>query len=61
MKSNLKKIEVHLGLLTGNDLLLMVEKGTKLEFIMLCYRYAEGNNKFTQNYNKNKEPRTIVS
>ena len=49
----LKKISVNLELLTDYDMLLMVEKGHAI------HRYAKPNNKYMNNYDKNKEPSYI--
>ena len=51
----LKKTNVKLELLTDYDMLLMVEEG-------ICHsihRYAKGNNKYMNNYDKNKESSCI--
>ena len=51
----LKKTEVKLELLTENDMLLIVEKGIRGGICHAIYRYAEGNNKYMKNYDKNKK------
>ena len=49
----LKKTEVELELLTYNDMLLMVEKGTSGGICQTIHRYAKANNEYMKNYNKN--------
>ena len=49
----LKKTGVELELLTDNDILLMVEKGIKGGKCDVIHRYAEPNNKYLKNYDKN--------
>ena len=51
----LKKTEVKLELLTNVDMLLMVEKGITGGICHAIHRYAEANNKYMKNYDKNKE------
>ena len=46
-----KKPEIRSQLLTDIDMLLMVEKG----MCHVIHRYAKANNKYMNNYNKNKE------
>ena len=50
----LKKIGVSPELLTARDMLLMHEKGTRGGMCHAIYRYAEVNNKYMMNYDKNK-------
>ena len=50
-----KKTKVKLDLLTDIDMLLMVEKGIKGGICYSVYRYAKANNKFMEDYDKNKE------
>ena len=52
-KACLKKTNVKLELLTDNDMLLMFEKGIRGGMCQATYRYA--NNKYMNNYDKNKE------
>ena len=47
MEAALKKTIVELELLTDTDMLSVVEKG--------IYRYATANNRYMQDYDKNKE------
>ena len=51
----LKKTEVKLELLPENDMLLMVEKGTRGGICHAIHGYAEASNKYMKNYDKNKE------
>ena len=51
----LKKTEVKLDMLTENDMLLMVEKGIRGGICHAIHRYAEANNKYMKNYDKNKD------
>ena len=51
----LKKTEVKLELLMENDMLLTVEKVIRGGICHIIHRYAEGNNKYMKNYDKNKE------
>ena len=50
----LKKTEVKLELLADKDMLLMFEEGIRGEICQATYRYAEANNKYMKNYDKNK-------
>ena len=51
----LKKIQVKLELLTDNDKLLMFEEGIRGGMCLATHRYANENNKYMKNYDKNKE------
>ena len=51
----LKKTGVKLEFLTGNDMLMVVEKGIRGEMCQAIHRYAKANNKYTKNYDKNIE------
>ena len=42
-------------MLTENDMLLMVEKGIRGGICHAIHRYAEANNKYMKNYDKNKD------
>ena len=51
----LKKGEVRLDLLTDIDMLSMVEKGIRGGICHAIHRYANANNKYIENYNKDNE------
>ena len=51
----LKKTEVELELITDPDMLLMVEKGISGGICHAILRYANTNNKYMKDYNKDKE------
>ena len=55
MPSSFKKTKVKLDLLTDIKMLLMVEKGIRGGICHFIYRYAKGNNKYMNEYDKNKE------
>ena len=50
-----KKTKVKLDLLTDIDLLLTVEKGIRGGIFHSIYQYANANNKYMKDYDKNKE------
>ena len=51
----LNKTDVKLELLTNVDMLLMVEKGIRDGICHAIHKYAKANNKYMNNYDKNKE------
>ena len=55
MASSFKKTKVKLDLLTDIDMLLIVEKGIKGGICHSIYSYANANNKYMKDYDKNKE------
>ena len=60
MASFLKKTKVRLELLTGTDMLLMVEKGIRGGIYHSIHRYAKANNKYMKNYDKNIESSYLI-
>ena len=54
-QASLKKAEVKLELLTDYDILLMIEKGIRGGICQATHWYANANNKYMKNYNKNIE------
>ena len=55
----LKKAEVKLELLTDNDMLLIVEKVIREGICNTIHQYAKANNKYMNDYDKNKESSDI--
>ena len=51
----LRKTKVKLDLLTDIDILLMVEKSIRRGIRHSIYQYAKANNKYMNDYDKNKE------
>ena len=51
----LKKTGVELEILTDNDMLLMFQKRIRGRICQAICRYAKTNNKYMNNYDKNKE------
>ena len=56
----LKKTEVKLELITNINMLLMIEDGTRGGITHAIHRYAEANNKYMKNYDKNKESSCLM-
>ena len=54
-QSCLKKTGIKLEILTDVDMLLLVEKGIRGGICHAIHRYANANNKYMKNYDKNKE------
>ena len=54
-QARLKKTNVELELITDYDILLMIEDGIRGEICHAIQRYAKANNKYMNDYNKNKE------
>ena len=51
----LKKTNVKIELITDSDMLLMIEDGIRRGICHAIQRYAKANNKYMNDYNKNKE------
>ena len=58
-QARLKKTNVELELITDYDILLMTEDGIRGEICHAIQRYAKANNKYMNDYNKNKESSSI--
>ena len=56
----LKRTEVKLELLTEINILLMIEKEIRGGITHAILKYAEANNKYMKNYDKNKELSYLV-
>ena len=56
MASILKKANVKIDLLANMDMLLMMKEGIKSRICHVIHWYANGNNKYIKNYDKNKKP-----
>ena len=56
----LKTTEVRLELLTGYDMILMIEKGIRGAIYQAIHRYAQADNKYMKNYDKNIEPSYLI-
>ena len=54
-KAYLKKTRIKLEFFTNVDISLMVQKGIRGEICHATHRYAKINNKYMNNYDKNKE------
>ena len=59
-KACLKNTIVELELITDNDMLLTFEKGIRGGICQAIYRYGKANNKYMNNYDKNKELSYLV-
>ena len=56
----LKKTGVKLELLTDEDMFLTYENGIRTGMCQVTFNYAETNNKFMKNYDKNKESSFVM-
>ena len=54
-QASLKKANVELELLTGYDMVLMVEEGIRGGICHAMQRYAKANNKYMQDYDRKKK------
>ena len=55
LQACLKKTRVKIKLLTDIDMLLIIQDGIRGGICQSIHRYAETNNKYMKNYNKNKK------
>ena len=55
LQACLKKTRVKIELLTDIDMLLIIQDGIRGGICQSIHRYAETNNKYMKNYNKNKK------
>ena len=55
MKSNFKKIDIKLELLTDTDMLLTIEKGIRRRICCPIHQYAKANDKNMKDDDENKE------
>ena len=55
-----KKTGIKLELLTGVNMLIMVEKGIRGGICHATNRYAKANNKYMKNYSKNKDSSYLI-
>ena len=60
MGACLKKTGVKLELLTDEDLFLTYEQVIRGGMCPLTYNYAEANNKYMKNYDRNKESSFLI-
>ena len=54
-QTSFKKIKIKLDLLTGIDMLLLVEKGIRGGIYHSIHRYAKADHKYMKDFDKNKE------
>ena len=55
MTNILKKDGKYNRTINGHWYVINGKNGTYVEYVMLCHWYAEANNKYMKNYDKNKE------
>ena len=51
----LKMVRVKLKLLTDNDMLMMIENGTRGGMCNAIHKYTQANNKYMKSYDENNE------